>query len=274
MIIYGVWARIASYVSPKSCKFSPKCGKRRAVSLIFEIISLIRLISQGALKSGISTWVDADTNPTGGTAGGQYHAFTLKIDADSLGATAPVGTNGSLTTVANADGSDMTPYEEWQADDLFSNGKPYRLTEITMMGRYNNETSFKVGTHLTVTDSSGTSIISDVLTTTKVTWQDPWSPSFYYTSYETGVFTFGDGLDLVLGETYTFTFTDSSGTVLERALQPQLQVTENSDLGFVNDSTRWSPIMAASVYIPEPSTATLSLVALSGLLLRRRRKTA
>ncbi len=48
MIIYGVWARIASYVSPKSCKFSPKCGKRRAVSLIFEIPILPRLILQGS----------------------------------------------------------------------------------------------------------------------------------------------------------------------------------------------------------------------------------
>ncbi len=46
MIIYGVWARIASYVSPKRCKFSPKCGKSGAVSLILETSFLLGLILQ------------------------------------------------------------------------------------------------------------------------------------------------------------------------------------------------------------------------------------
>ncbi len=50
MRICGVWARIASYVSPKSREFSQKCCKRRAVSLVFEIYNFPELILQGSCK--------------------------------------------------------------------------------------------------------------------------------------------------------------------------------------------------------------------------------
>ncbi len=191
--------------------------------------------------------------------------FTLTLPSSSYTAT-----SGSLTTATAADGGPLSGEEALEAESIFQTGNSVSLTSISVFAHYTSETLGGTGDYyLRITDGEGNSFTSSAATiNTNDTWDDPWTPSFRYTGKGTYTFDFS-GVNLVLGDSYTVDFVDAAGN-LKNA---NISVSRTSDLGKVDGNSTWSPILRVdtSSIIPEPSSATLSLLAFSALLLRRRR---
>ncbi len=233
--------------------------------------------------SGLAAWNAGATDPSktneykgvGTTGGGNYTSFTLNISAVSYNADHPDGTTGSLTTATNSDGSPLVGDQLTEAQEYFTASEGVQLTEISVMGRYNNATGNNLqNTYLQVLDSSGSVLTtSTVAVQSNMGWFDPWADSSFslkYSSFASATYTFDTSLLLSLDDTYTFRFVNADGN----SQSVGLWVTSTSNLGNVNGTTTWSPIMTATTQsiVPEPSSMTLALTCLTGLLLRRRRK--
>ncbi len=202
-----------------------------------------------------------------GASSGNYTSFTLNFpDAHFDAANPPAGKN-SLTTVENADGSPMTDYEIWQSQSLFSAGSTFSLQSLQITGGYTNGTSFAEGLVLKVTDSQGITLTSNAVVKSNATVRDPFDGSTYFVSgKDIGTFTFSTEVSMIVGQSYSFQFVNASGT----SVTTRLTAVQGSNIGALNGN--YAPSITAIGYIPEPGTATLSVLALAGLVLRRRRK--
>ncbi len=222
-------------------------------------------------QSGLAAWREGASAPSGGTnVLSNETSFTLTLPSASYESGAPYDTAGSLTTATNADGSSITDLQREEAGQLFQAGNSVNLTSIAIFAHYSNNSLGSGDFYLRITDSSGTSYMSSVATITSgVQWDDPWSSSHRFVNKTSYTFDFS-GVEMILGDSYTVDFVDVDGNLKDA----DLSVTNSSDLGKIKGQPTWSPILQVNTtsIIPEPSSATLSLLALSGLLLRRRRR--
>ncbi len=239
-------------------------------------------------QNGVSVWTESDEGePTASDVvknGGNYTGFSFTISSDSLNADVPVGTTGSLTTVTSGDAADAT----LTADTSLS------VTSITVYQRASYDWDNDNAIYLCYIAEDGTTYYSeagDCLSTAYAT--DPWDSSVTSTSLNTLVFTFSDDsfvidvdtsykLMFVTGVTDedTGTITYSGYGTTEVSLHATLG--SDSDWDLYNSATNipntsygaTGLTINTTTYtaVPEPATATLSLVALAGLMVRRRRQ--
>ncbi len=224
-----------------------------------------------------------DWNQTGATATGigvgSYTGFSFDIIADHLYNPTPRDDSGSLTTATTLDGKFPVhePIEE------FENGKQLNLTSIDVAGMSSD--SFKNVAYVSfVVDGQSITSTSVMTTTTDLT--DPWhmdGVSPVLTDTTIASFTFNN-VTIDIGTSYDVLFHDASGNVIEVDLISTLNgahgfhmLTGNGNVVGGGLSAAGLTINTTSVdfggddIIPEPSTASLSLLALAGLLARRRR---
>ncbi len=224
-------------------------------------------------QNGIGDWgAPGSTRPgTTGTGGGDYDEFTFSIHTDSLYAGVPFDTTGSLTEVTTIGGVEV-PQED--ASRYFEPVDKVSLTSITLFTRSQSDaTDVPAGVTLQITDALGNIVTSAVgVYTASQTAYDPWNE--YITTG--GAWTYPRG-------TVSFEFTDTAILQLDTEYtvtvvggELGLFVTLNGDEGFSAGGSAYSPagMTIVTEALPEPSTATMSLLALAGLLARRRRKTA
>ncbi len=193
-----------------------------------------------------------------GINGGGYTSFSFTLSDALFSGTAD--TTNALTTAS--DGS-----ESYASSTL-------SLTSILIVARNSGGTI--TADTLVITDSSG----NIVATSTGVTSSSQANYDVFDTTkfYTRNVYTYTfSGAELTVGETYTATFY-TDGEVTSQQLIASYNGNGTSDGGAAAASlsnSTYQPggmvITVSSVSVPEPATATLGLLALGALALRRRR---
>ncbi len=193
-----------------------------------------------------------------GNDGGSYSSFSFTLSDALFSGTA--STTNALTTAS--DGS-----ESYASSTL-------SLTSILIVARYSTGTI--TADTLVITDSSGNTVATStgVTSSSQVNYDVFDSERLYTRNVYT--YTFSDA-ELTVGETYTATFY-TNGSVTSQQLIASYNGNGTSEGGAVAASLRnnnYQPggmvITVSSVSVPEPATATLGLLALGALALRRRR---
>ena len=218
-------------------------------------------------ENGFCDW-DAEGNiSSSGVSQGDYYGFSFTLNGDSLNANKPSGTTGSLTTPSDG-----------EAD--FTTGSTVSLTEISIISS-NSAGAFNTAVKLMLVDSKGNEFFSSSMSQEdNVVARDPWfdaatDPDASRFSSCVGTYNF-DGVELTIGETYEAFYLDAAGN----ATSVRMRVGLNGDDGYGVVDEDGNPVApgysAAGLTIvtesvPEPTTATLSLLALAGLMARRRR---
>ncbi len=188
--------------------------------------------------------------------------FTIK--SDSLTA------SGLSQTSISLDDATIDDYT-FETDQTFS------LSSITIIGR-NDTNSYGVPDSDTViyvyaADSSEILFTGTWVENTTETLTSATDSSLSTSSVAMYTFSFEDDAVVNLDETYTVVFWDTS---TDSALTLGLSASQGGDSGFLTYSSGYSNPMTITgsftASIPEPTTATLSLVALAGLMIRRRRQ--
>ncbi len=216
--------------------------------------------------NGFGAWgedpADSEPGTTGINKSGNITWVEFAINSDSLYATKPSGTVGSLTEVTDVGGAAVSFEDSLK---YFEPVDKVKLTEITLVGHSTLQSNFPTGTTMTIIDSLGNSYTSnEVSFTASVNVQDPWGPSSWYYPRSTGQFVFDGDILLDINEVYRVTFNQAVA----------LTLTENGDEGFgLSNYSQYAPAAMKIVTwaVPEPTTSSLSLLALAGLMLRRRR---
>lgn len=185
--------------------------------------------------------------------------------------------NPSLTTIS---------YNNTAVDDVtFDSGQSLTLSSITIIGRNTASSSgntlpssdieFRVYEVGNVTDYFvGTWVENIVADLTSVT-----NPELTQSNVNQYIISFGDDAVINLNQAYTIKFYN---TTTNKEVGLSLSVVQGGDENFavwtVNGYSNAMTIegtFTSSVepeYIPEPATASLSLISLAGLMLRRRRR--
>ncbi len=194
-----------------------------------------------------------------GNNGGSYSSFSFTLSDALFSGTA--STTNALTTAS--DGS-----ESYASSTL-------SLTSILLVPRYTTGTI--TADTLVITDSEGNTVATSTgVTSSSRANRDVFDSTKFYTR---NVYTYTfSGAELTVGETYTARFY-TNGEVTNQQLIASYNGNGTSEGGAVAaslGSTRnYQPggmvITVSSVSVPEPATATLGLLALGALALRRRR---
>ncbi len=193
-----------------------------------------------------------------GNGAGNYSSFSFTLSEALFSGTA--STTNALTTAS--DGS-----ESYASSTL-------SLTSILIVA--GNSTGTISADTLVITDSSGNTVATSTgVTSSRQTNYDVFDSSEYYTR-NVYTYTFSDA-ELTVGETYTVTFY-TDGEVTNQRLMTSYNGNGTSEGGAAAASLStagYQPggmvITVSSVSVPEPATATLGLLALGALALRRRR---
>ncbi len=234
--------------------------------------ALLGLVMTGAASAAYTLGEVDYTTTTGMSTGSDngtasYFKFTLSNDLFNGTATA----SNAITTASDA----STSFTEVVG-----------LTSIEVVSRYGNDSAVLPAT-LKITDVNGNLVAtsSSSVKNGNVRHYDVFDSADYWTRFS---FTFSfDELSsqLTVGETYTATFYDANGDAMqvgmiaskngsgtgEGVAAAVMGTTPNyQPAGLVISTT--SLVEETTPAVPEPTTATLSLLALAGLCARRRRK--
>ncbi len=223
--------------------------------------TIIALLALGGVVTADETVTYTITTgiKDGDNVGNGYTALTLSL-TDVLFNTA----NNVLTTAS--DGS--TQFNATTVD----------LNSISFLMR--NETDTYDDITLTVKNSENdvVAVSSASIVTEKYKQEDVFNSGYYYTQRALQ-FTFAseDDQALTIGDTYTLTF--SAGVNLRLTSNKSSGITLNATPAYMPanmvitaTSVTVPKVTPSSPAVPEPTTATLSLLALVGLAARRRRK--
>lgn len=200
---------------------------------------------------------DYTTDSTQGSTTGQggYYGFTFSLEASYLSSTIEnVGEDLDAFIAKSIVALDQITL---QTDKVSLSSMPYAIDKTF------------VSSYIVLINAAGETVASSTSTSTT---EDG-------INYATISFNFTDS-NLVIGEEYTVKFYETVAEV-ETALRLQILVTQDNcttdnwvllDSSYATISETYTPIVSIGTsQIPEPTTATLSLVALAGLMLRRRR---
>ncbi len=190
--------------------------------------------------------------------------LTFSINSSSVNASKPVGsTDGaSLTTATDASNNILS-------DASLATGTTVNLESIMILGA--DTGANWTGITLTITGADGSTVATStsISVIQKHLTYDPWAssePTQAKYSVAAATFGFEDDIQLIVGDVYTITlssYVNLKGTIL-------------GDDGFSIDGSSINSAAGLTIVtterIPEPATATLSLLALAGLMLRRRRQ--
>lgn len=146
---------------------------------------------------------------------------------------------------------------------------------LTITGSFYNENNELESSSYTISSSNFT-IESVDIDSAQTTYRAQESLIIDFTSSK---------IELAIGEQYFISFYNSSDALQSLTLAASSQASKSSDgtviLGLANNvesaTTQFSPagmtvVLTSTMSIPEPTTASLSLVALAGLIRRRRRQ--
>ncbi len=191
-----------------------------------------------------------------GNDGGNYSSFSFTLSDALFSGTA--STTNALTTAS--DGS-----ESYASSTL-------SLTSILIVARNSGGTI--TADTLVITDSEGNIVATSTgVTSSSQVNYDVFDSSEYYTR-NVYTYTFSDA-ELTVGETYTATFYTNGSVTSQQLIASyngnQTGSTVAASLGDSNYQPGGMVITVSSVSVPEPATATLGLLALGALALRRRR---
>ncbi len=234
-------------------------------------------------ENGFLNWNGQSTPDHQDVSVDEYKGFTFNIGVDSVNSPTPIlNHRDSLTTITNQHGETMA-----NAPAEFSTGNYLNLSSIQIMG----STAYDFGNvdsiRIIVPASGGTSYTEVSSINKTVDLRDVYDPWLDSPVFQRNVATFSfEGFNVQIGQTYQVLFYDSKGQPVDASLV----VTKNGADGFFmldqdgdgitatdrDFSAAGLTINTTSIsnddVIPEPSTATLSLIALAGLLGRRRRR--
>ncbi len=274
----------------------PPTGGRRSHKLFNTFIIMKKILSTAALALALAASAGAATNyelgstsytmTTGlaeGQGGGSYSSFSFTLSNSDFSTTSNTATTTNILTQAS-DGSSS------YASEFVA------LTSISVVLRNSNSTTTATTLVIKEKDSDTTVLTSTSLINTVSQLHTDIFDSSETATRPTLTFTFsttdlsGSSL-LEVGKTYTAYFVDNNNNTVNTPLltshnnrygssaqghyhytgtPPTIHPASLSDAGFQPAGLQ---INTKSVtVVPEPATATLSLLALAGLAARRRRK--
>ena len=205
-----------------------------------------------------------------GADGGSYSSFTITLGNRTFANNTATTTN-AITTATGV--QTEIGYTGYQADAV-------DLQSIALVARNQNQKLTDPLT-LVLTDSAGEVVaVSSSSSQESVVNHDIFDSSAYWTRYLC-TFSFESASDslLSIGETYTATFysvySEETRTVSKQSLFASKISAAPDSSGVQFGTSMYQPggmVLKAVGVVPEPSAATLSLLALAGLVARRRRK--
>ncbi len=232
-------------------------------TLLTSIISLCCASAGLAADTTEYEYALSTSNGVGSNNGGGYTSVKFQINANSL-------------NVDNYEGKSVTDasYNDLAESNITINtGDTLALNSITLTGRSGYTVDFENTTvSITVDNVTYTGTWTATESVTYIT--DPVTGTVYTNNYQLGTYSF-EGLNIKVGTQYT----------INLSAKTQLSATLGGDDGFLletkSEGTYSNPMTINTTLIstvtpnnaiPEPATATLSLVALAGLMIRRRRQ--